>query len=123
AVSHPSLPNYLALSGGSTFGISDDCTDCFVSAPNLAVDRVEASGRSWKAYMESEPGPCFVGDSYPYMQKHDPFVHYDEVRTNPSDCAKVVPAPALAPDLAPRATTPNYPRVTPYLCNDAHAAP
>ena len=41
AVAHPSLPNYLALIGGSTFGISSDCMSCFVDAPNLA-DRLEA---------------------------------------------------------------------------------
>src|SRR3954453_12881962 len=28
AVAHPSLPNYLALTGGSTFGIDTDCTSC-----------------------------------------------------------------------------------------------
>ena len=32
AISHPSLPNYLALTGGSTFGITDDCTGCSVPA-------------------------------------------------------------------------------------------
>ena len=36
-VSHPSLPNYLALTGGDTFGVSTDCTDCFQNAPNIAV--------------------------------------------------------------------------------------
>ncbi|MEO7912920.1 MAG: hypothetical protein ABIV47_25000, partial [Roseiflexaceae bacterium] len=40
-IRHPSLPNYLALTGGDTFGISSDCTDCFVGAPNL-VDQLEA---------------------------------------------------------------------------------
>src|SRR5919202_1111496 len=30
AITHPSLPNYLALAAGSTFGIRSDCTDCFV---------------------------------------------------------------------------------------------
>ena len=34
-VSHPSLPNYLALIGGSTYGITQDCTDCVVNAPSL----------------------------------------------------------------------------------------
>src|SRR5690242_17386053 len=29
-IRHPSLPNYLALTGGGTFGITSDCTDCFV---------------------------------------------------------------------------------------------
>ena len=120
AVSHPSLPNYLALTGGSTFGISDDCTGCYVSAPNLAVDRVEASGRSWKAYMESDPGGCFVGDSYPYMQKHDPFIYFDDVRTNPSECARVVPSSNLASDLASSATTPGYSWITPNMCDDTH---
>ena len=35
-VSHPSLPNYLALVSGSTHGIHDDCTTCLVSGRNLA---------------------------------------------------------------------------------------
>ena len=29
-VTHPSLPNYLALVSGSTHGITSDCTDCVV---------------------------------------------------------------------------------------------
>src|SRR5690349_5289538 len=43
-VRHPSLPNYLALLGGDTFGITSDCTDCFVDQTNL-VDQLEAAGR------------------------------------------------------------------------------
>src|SRR5712691_12754392 len=53
AVSHPSLPNYLALVGGSTFGITSDCMSCFIDATNLTADRIAPSGRSWRAYMES----------------------------------------------------------------------
>src|SRR2546429_6741905 len=34
AVSHPSLPNYLALTGGSTYGVTSDCTTCWVPASN-----------------------------------------------------------------------------------------
>ena len=55
AVAHPSLPNYLALTGGDTFGVTTDCTDCFQSAPNLAADRLIPSGIIWRAYMESMP--------------------------------------------------------------------
>src|SRR5215469_8928065 len=68
SVSHPSLPNYLALTAGDTFGITTDCTDCFQAAPNLVADRITASGRSWRGYMESMPSPGFVGNAYPYMQ-------------------------------------------------------
>ena len=120
AVAHPSLPNYLALTGGSTFGITSDCTTCFVSAPNIAKDRVEASGRSWKAYMESMPKACFVGDSYPYMQKHDPFIYFNDIRTNAAECNKVVPYSTLATDLKSAGTTPNYAWITPNMCNDMH---
>ena len=108
AVSHPSLPNYLALTGGSTFGLSTDCTGCFQNAPNIAVDRVAASGRAWRAYMESMPSPAFVGDAYPYMQKHDPFVYYDNIRTDPAQFANVVPYTQLAKDLSALDSTPSY---------------
>ena len=67
SVAHPSLPNYLALTGGDTFGVTTDCTDCFQQAPNLAVDRIGPSGRTWRAYMESMPSPGYLGDAYPYM--------------------------------------------------------
>jgi hypothetical protein len=56
AITNPSLPNYLALIGGSTFGIKSDCTDCFVSSNSL-VDQLEQNNKSWKAYMESMPSP------------------------------------------------------------------
>jgi len=120
SVGHPSLPNYLALTGGDTFGITTDCTDCFQAAPNLAVDRVAASGRSWRAYMESMPTPGYLGDAYPYMQKHDPFVYYDDVRTDAAQLANVVPASQLAADLASAPTTPAFGWITPNMLNDMH---
>src|SRR5260370_38873994 len=35
AVSHPSLPNYLALTGGSRFGIPRACSACAVRVTSL----------------------------------------------------------------------------------------
>jgi phosphatidylinositol-3-phosphatase len=119
AVSHPSLPNYLALTAGDTFGIATDCTGCFVKATNIA-DQVEASGRSWKAYMESMPSSCYVGDAYPYMQKHNPFIYYDDIRTSASRCAAdVVPFTQFSTDLASN-TVPNLAWITPNMCSDMH---
>jgi hypothetical protein len=119
AVSHPSLPNYLTLTAGSTFGISSDCTTCWVNASNLA-DQTEASGRSWKAYLEGMPSACFVGDSYPYMQKHNPWIYYNDIRTNAARCsAHVVPLSQLGTDLG-AGSVPNYVWITPDMCNDMH---
>src|SRR2546429_9066382 len=87
AISHPSLPNYLALSGASTFGITSDCSpaSCPVNAVSL-VDRLEAGGKSWKAYMESMPSACDVTTSGTYAVKHNPFPYYNDVRTNAARC-------------------------------------
>ena len=46
-VSHPSLPNYLAMIGGSTFGIGSDCTRCFVSAPSDGAGAVPRRGEEF----------------------------------------------------------------------------
>lgn len=120
AVTHPSLPNYLALVGGDTFGVVDDCTDCFISAPSIA-DNLEAAGKSWKTYQEGMPSPCFVGDSYPYVQKHDPFIYFDSIRTDTVRCqSHVVPYSQLASDLLSVSTTPTYAFITPDICNDMH---
>jgi phospholipase C len=115
---HPSLPNYLELLGGSTFGITSDCTSCFVNAPNL-VDQLETAHKIWKAYMEDMPSPCFIGSAGNYAQKHDPFIYFDDIRTNPGRCANIVPLSQLSRDLAAN-TVPDFVWITPNLCHDMH---
>ena len=118
-VAHPSLPNYLALAGGSTFGITSDCTDCTVSAANL-VDELERRRISWRAYLEGMPAPCFTGASAGrYAKKHNPFVYFDDVAGNPKSCANVVPLTRLADDLRAR-RLPRFVWITPDLCHDTH---
>jgi len=100
AITHPSLPNYLAIFGGDTFGITSDCENCFVNANNLA-DQIEASGRTWRAYFQDMPHPCFVKDTAIYVQKHNPFMYFDSIRLNAVRCNRsVVPFPQLETDLA-----------------------
>ncbi len=120
AIGHPSLPNYLALIGGDTFGITSDCTTCFVNAPNL-VDQLEGAGKSWKAYMEDMPSPCFVGNSGTlYRQKHNPFIYFDDIRKNAARCNQIVPFTQFATDLQ-KNRVPNYAWITPNMCDDMHS--
>src|SRR5437762_4405140 len=123
AASHPSLPNYLALTAGSTFGVASDCTTCYVSATNIA-DQVEASGRSWKAYMEDMPSPCYLGASAGnYAMKHNPFLYYTDIRNNAARCAAhVVPFTQLGVDMG-SGQVPNFVWITPNMCNDTHDCP
>lgn len=123
AVTHPSLPNYLALTGGKDFGVSSDCeppTNCTINAPNLA-DRMEGAGKSWKAYLESMPSACDFADAYPYAAKHNPFAYFADIQTNSTRCkSHDVPYSRLSADLASTSTTPNFVMVVPNLLHDMH---
>lgn len=119
AVAHPSLPNYIALIGGSTFGIMSDCSDCFIASPNL-VDQLEVSDKTWMAYMESMPNPCYVGSKDTYVQKHDPFIYFDDIRNNPNRCNHIVPYSQFHSDIKSVKTTANFIWITPNLCDDMH---
>jgi acid phosphatase len=119
AVTHPSLPNYLALIGGDTFGITSDCEDCFISARTL-VDEIEDAGLTWKTYQEDFPRPCFLGSSHIYVQKHNPFIYFDSVRLNQDRCnSHIVNLKELPVDLA-AGNLPNFVFISPNICNSAH---
>ena len=120
AVSHPSLPNYLALTDGTTHGVTDDGTG-YVFNGNTIAHAISGSGRSWKGYMEDLPAPCDnTSGSAGYAKKHDPFMYQSTILSVPSECNRVVPYTQLATDLGSASTTPNYVWITPNLCNDMH---
>ena len=121
AITHPSLPNYIAMVSGDTQGITSDCGDCNVDAANL-VDQLERAGISWKAYMQGLPAACSdahqAGD---YAKKHDPFMYFDSVTGAPGRCAKVVPFDQLEVDLA-AGRLPRFVFISPDLAHDMHGA-
>ena len=122
AVTHPSLPNYIAMIGGDTFGITFDCLSCVVpnDKPSLP-DLIEASGRTWKTYQEDMPSPCFTGtEAGKYAIKHNPFIYFMPIRLDSQRCNRsIVPLTQLSLDIAAGAL-PNFIFVTPNMCNDAH---
>lgn len=119
AVTHPSLPNYLAILGGSTFGISSNCTDCTARGDNLAL-QLSRARISWRAYMGSMPRPCFRGEEAGrYVKRHDPFMYFPSIAENPVRCRQVVPAARLDADLR-RQSLPAFGWLSPDLCDDGH---
>jgi phosphatidylinositol-3-phosphatase len=109
-ISHPSLPNYLAMTSGSTWGIADDG---FHSLPAGGLGaQLTAAGIEWRAYMEGMSGDCFRNGNG-YALKHDPFAYYG------SACpSQVVPFSQFATDMA--GTPPRFVWITPNLCHDGH---
>jgi acid phosphatase len=121
AVTHPSLPNYMALTAGGTF-FPDDCVGCTTAAVNL-FDRIEASGRTWTAYMEDMPAPCTTTDSGLYVARHNPFVHYSDIVGNAARCSNgVVPFSRFSSDLSANSLS-SFVWITPNVCNDMHDCP
>jgi hypothetical protein len=102
AVSHPSLPNYLALVSGSTHGVTDDCVNCPQTGPTIG-SLLTKQGRSWESYAEGYPS----GSSF--AKKHVPFLYF------PGGAAHVHPLSAFDPSRLP-----TFAFVTPNLCHDMH---
>ena len=118
AVEHPSYPNYLALTSGSTWHVSSD-EPRVIDVRNIA-DLVEERGKTWKVYAEDYPGHCFLGETKRnYASKHVPLLSYRNVRADPKRCSRVVNASELRGDLE-RGTLPDFALYVPDLRNDGH---
>jgi phospholipase C len=114
AVGRPSLPNYLALTSGTTWGIADDGYHV-LPAGGLGA-QLSAAHVSWRAYMEGLTDAGCLGSPYPYALKHDPFAYYG------GSCPQnVVSLEQLDRDLA--GDTPSFVWITPGLCHDGHDCP
>ena len=119
ATTHPSFPNYLALTGGSTFGATRTCATCRYRQRNL-VDQLEAAHLSWRAYMEGMPSACYPASrAGNYAKRHNPFLFYTDIVDNPRRCANVVPLTRLWRDIDTGAL-PRFSWITPNLCDDMH---
>ena len=135
-VSDPSEPNYVAMLGGSDFGISSDDPYFFpghtVDAENL-MSQLEAAGKTWRAYFQDLPyagyrGFCFPGkcngipdSDTEYVAKHNGIVNYANMQ-NPADFAKQMPLEQLSDDLA-SGDLPNLGYIVADECHDMHGAP
>src|SRR5437588_11549786 len=115
-VTHPSLPNYLALLAGQTFGIHADLTGGRLPGPTL-VDSLQTAHLSRAAYMEDAPSPCFRGISAGrYAIRHNPFAYFPSIMDNSGRCNRIRPFSRMYGDL--HRSVPSFVWITPNLCND-----
>src|SRR6267378_942503 len=88
SITNPSQPNYIALIGGSTFGVSGDGNHPQLNHPTL-VDLIESSGHTWKAYAEGAGGSG-CGLNPPRGEDHFPFLSYTTITGSPARCANLL---------------------------------
>jgi len=125
AETHPSEPNYVAIVGGSTFGIADDApfssAGHTIDAPSLAT-QLEGAGLTWKGYYESLPeaGSLAVRSGL-YASKHSAFLNFRSVQQDPRRSEHLVDFARMQNDFR-SGNIPNFAFIAPNLCNDMHGA-
>jgi hypothetical protein len=122
---HPSEPNYIALTSGGLQGTTTDGT-YNLNVPNL-FDQVEASGRTWHVYAQGYPGNCFksyianavadgTGAVGEYVRKHNPAISYTSISGNPARCAFITGLKGFDPAAA------SFELIIPNQINDMHSS-
>lgn len=111
AVSHPSLPNYIAATSGDTQGIADDGDPSShpLNVPSIFSQLPNGKSRSLE---EGMPSNCAPSDSGEYAVRHNPEVYFTNLG---SDCSNYDVPFGTAPDL-----TAAFTFITPNLIDDMH---
>ena len=123
AEEHPSDANYLALAGGSAFGVP--LTDPLEINPLYTIRArsiatlLDGAHESWKGYLQSANGPCDDTVHGTYWNDDLPLLYFAGIRNRPAYCARhVVPLEALPEDLASARTTPRLAWIGSNDCSD-----
>jgi acid phosphatase len=125
AETHPSEPNYIALTSGGLQGTNSD-SSYNLAAPNL-FDQIEASGRTWRVYAQGYPGNCYTpyiaaavtdGPGAPgeYVRKHNPAISYTSISGKPTSCANITKLAGFDPGAA------DFEMIIPNQINDMHSS-
>jgi hypothetical protein len=125
AETHPSEPNYIALTSGGLQGTVSDGT-YNLSATSL-FDQIEAAGKTWHVYAQGYPGGCYTRSLAPavkdgtglpgeYVRKHNPAISYKSISGNPGRCANITRLTGFDPAAA------DFELIIPNQINDMHSS-
>jgi hypothetical protein len=121
AMTHPSLPNYLAIAGGSTFGVTDD-----LNPPDhpigggAGVGGARAHGGTARVYADDMPAPCTLTNAGRYAVRHNPWTYFTSER---SECQAFDTDLDRFPHDVRTGHLPDAGMVVPDVCDDAHDCP
>lgn len=126
AVTHPSAPNYRAISAGLTGPLNDSSAGFGTYANASLFGQLTKKGVRWAWYGEGMPATCASRRTYQdpatdgtYVLRHIGALQYADVTGKLSSCqAHVRPLSRLDPANLPAVTF-----ITPNLCDDFHGIP
>jgi phosphatidylinositol-3-phosphatase len=119
ALTHPSLPNYLAMTTGGHQSVNRDCSSCRSSSRSLA-NQLETAKISWRAYFEGIQGRLSTNFSRgsAYDPHYNPFAYTAALRA-PDPVADITTFAGLGHDLALR-RLPRFAWIAPNVHHDGH---
>jgi phospholipase C len=119
AITHPSYPNYIAMTAGDILVFGDTQKDLDVK--HLG-DVLEEAGATWTQYAENYPGKCNLETtgSGSYARRHTPFLSYVNVQKNSSRCDNMVKDGDQFWDDVNSGNLPDFSFYTPNCANDGH---
>jgi hypothetical protein len=110
AETHPSLPNYIAMTSGGTQGVTNDNGPS--SWPLTVPSIFSQLPGAWRSLQESMTSNCQTTTTTLYAVKHNPAAYFTNLGT---ECASLDVPLTSTPDISAR-----FEFVTPNLCNDTH---
>jgi hypothetical protein len=125
AIRHPSLPNYLTLAGGSTFGVTDDGDpdEHPLEGPSLFGQLVSA-GRTAKTYADAMPTNCARENHDSYAARHNPWTYFDDSAERAAceqfDVPSGSPTGGALIDDVNSGQLPTFALLVPDICHDGH---
>jgi acid phosphatase len=125
AIRHTSLPNYLAITGGSTFGVTDNQDPAaytrVIGRARSVFDQAVDEGKTAGAFVQAMPRPCFGHDhrsgAASYAVRHNPWPYFPASRAR---CRRFDVSLGRLDAMARADALPNVGLLVPDLCEDAH---
>lgn len=125
SLTHPSLPNYLVMAGGSTFGVRDSAPPSGHPLSTYSVfDLAVLRGRAARTYAEGMTRNCQQESAGRYAVRHNPWTYFASAASRRYCSMYDLPVGStssgpLRNDIA-KGTLPSIGMVVPDLCHDAH---
>ncbi|GAA2091909.1 alkaline phosphatase family protein [Microlunatus panaciterrae] len=122
AVTHPSLPNYLAIAFGTTAGVTDDGPPRQHRVKgDSVISLARRNGTGARVYAESMRDHCQRTNTYPYAVKHNPWA-YGSAGCASGDVPAGTPKAGRLRSDAASGRLPCAGMLVPNLIHDAHDA-
>ncbi|MGD9621836.1 MAG: alkaline phosphatase family protein [Mycolicibacterium sp.] len=110
ALTHPSLPNYYPIIGGTDYGLTYECEQvCIFDHGPILTTNIDEAGKTWRGYAQSQPPGQPLENSGDYSVAELPFVAFSGIGNNEAYAVQhLFPLEQMAIDLASPETTPDF---------------